>query len=315
MVYKAFQETITSRLQDRLGADCRLDIRKVPKNNGIFLDGLTITPEGETVAPVIYLNHYYEHFLAGSSIDALIEEIVTLYQQRQGAFSLNFDLFNDFSRLKAKVAYRLVNTDANRSLLEDLVSFPFQDLSIVFYLILEDNSLGQMTAAIQKRHLQSWNIKDEELLHLAQKNTPHLLPPKLQNMTQVMDEIAKETMGDDYDPGIIDRIIPGHQESPLYVLSNTSGLNGACTMLYPNVLKNFSGLLGRDLIILPSSIHEVLLVPYEENVEFHELEEMVTTINQTEVAFEDQLSNHVYFYSHTADAIILAHAPASAYIS
>ena len=63
MVYKTFQETITSRLQSRLGTGYRLIVSKVPKNNGLFLDGLTITLRDQTASPVIYLNYYYERFL------------------------------------------------------------------------------------------------------------------------------------------------------------------------------------------------------------------------------------------------------------
>ena len=86
-------------------------------------------------------------------------------------------------------------------------------------------------------------------------------------------------------------------------------------MLYPNILKNFAEQLDRDLVILPSSIHEVLLLPYDESILFRELSDMVSNINQNEVAVEDRLSNHVYFYSRTADEIILAHDSASAYVS
>ncbi len=315
MGYKAFQDTITARLKERLGAGCRLAIRRIPKNNGIFLDGLTILPAGRTSAPVIYLNHYYAHYLEGSPMDELIDEIMAIYEETVNTLPIDFDFFNDFGRLREKVAYRLINTKANETMLNELVSFPFADLSVVFYLIWEESVYGQMTAMILKRHLRSWDVTAAELLELARKNTPRLLPPKLQNMTDVLEEIAKENMGDDYSPGVIDRIIPGHQESPLFVLTNTTGLNGACTMLYPNILKDFSDLLGRDLIILPSSIHEVLLVPYEECTGIRELEDMVATINREEVAVEDRLSDHVYFYSRDADEIVLMHDSDSAYTS
>ncbi len=315
MVYETFQETITSRLRDRFGAGCRLTVSKVPKNNGLLLDGLTIKPPGQNMSPVIYLNHYYESFLDGRPIDALVEEIMEIYRESADLFREDFSILSDFEQMRDRVTYRIINTRANQTLLEDLVSLPFQDLSIVFYLYLRQQKLGQMTAPVRKRHLAQWNTTAEELLSLAGKNTPLLLPQDLRSMDAVMDAIAREQMGDDYYPGVIDKIIPDHRNSPLYVLSNTSGLNGASAMLYPETLKNFANLLDRDLVILPSSIHEVLLLPYDGNVVFRILSDMVTNINENDVAVEDRLSNHVYFYSRTADAIILAHDSASEYVS
>ena len=315
MVYKAFQETITSRLQSRLGTGYRLIVSKVPKNNGLFLDGLTITLRDQTASPVIYLNYYYERFLGGHPIDSLVEEIVDIYRESAGILHADFSILNDFERLKDRITYRVISTRDNLALLKDTVSVPFQDLSIVFYLFLQQSPIGQMTALVRRRHMEQWRTTPEELLALAEKNTPLLLPPELKNMDEIMDAVAREHMGDDYYPGVIDTLFPDHAYSPLYVLSNTTGLHGACVMLYPDVLKNFADRLDRDLVILPSSIHEVLLLPYDDNVTFSGLSDMVAEINQTAVSLEDRLSNHVYFYSRTADEIILAQDSASAYVS
>ncbi|MEG2700536.1 MAG: DUF5688 family protein, partial [Hungatella sp.] len=70
-------------------------------------------------------------------------------------------------------------------------------------------------------------------------------------------------------------------------------------------LKSFADLLEQDLVILPSSIHEVLLVPYEEELCFEELASMVQHINQTEVPQADQLSNQIYYYSRIKDQVSL----------
>lgn len=315
MVYETFQDAITSRLQNRLGAGYRLIVSRFPKNNGLFMDGLVITPKDQSAAPVIYLNHYYERFLEGHPLDTLVEEIVTIYRESADILHLDFSVLNDFSRLRDKITYRVINTKDNLALLEDAVSFPFQDLSIVFYLFLQQSPLGQMTSMIHKRHIKQWQAEPEELFTLAEKNTPILLPPDLKNMSAVIDGIAREQMGAGYYPGVVDTLYPGHEAVPLYVLSNTSGLHGASVMLYPNMLKSFADRLNRDLVILPSSIHEVLLLPYDESVVFHKLTDMVTTINQNAVAVEDRLSNHVYFYSRTADEIIPADDPATAYVS
>ncbi len=93
---------------------------------------------------------------------------------------------------------------------------------------------------------------------------------------------------------------------PMYVLSNSSGLNGAGCLLYEGILKDFASCIGSDLIILPSSIHEVLIIPYSKDISFDELAETVFSINQEEVPEEDRLSNHIYFYSGSSDKLSIA---------
>lgn len=315
MVYEKFQELLESRLQDRLGDGYRLRIQKVPKNNGIMLNGLTITSEGQTAAPLICLDEYYERFLEGRPMDMLADEIINACRENSDILHVDFSMIHDFEKLKDRIVFRLINTRANRALLEEIPSVPCQDLSAVFYLFLENNSCGQITALISRRHLRLWDVTVQTLYELAEKNTPLLLPPELKSMDAVMNDIAKEHMGKNYKEGIIEELLPGHKEVPLFVLSNTTGLHGACCILYPGVLKNFAEQLKRDLVILPSSIHEVLLLPYEDDMVFGDLSDMVTDINLAAVAAEDRLSNHVYFYSRIADEVIIAADAASAYVS
>ena len=61
-----------------------------------------------------------------------------------------------------------------------------------------------------------------------------------------------------------------------------------------------------DLIILPSSIHEVLLIPHSNHISYEELAETVFTINQEEVPQEDRLSNHIYYYSRSKNHLSVA---------
>lgn len=303
MVYNTFLTTIKEALQTRLGDGYGVVIQKIPKNNGTMLDGLCISKTSDRVAPTIYLRAYYEHLLEGTSLEEILEEILDVYQHRTGLPQIHPDLLNHFEHLRKKVVYKLIHTDSNRELLKSLPSIPYLDLSIVFYLFLEENEYGHMTALIHKNHMVSWNTTTEELYRLASDNTPKLLPADLKSMAEVMREIAMEQLGEDYQEDFIQELLFKEGQSPLFVLTNRSGLNGACAILYKNQLKNFADMLGQELVILPSSIHEVLLIPYDDDLCFDELSEMVTHINRTEVPTEDQLSNQVYLYSRSLNQV------------
>ncbi|MEY8338184.1 DUF5688 family protein [Lachnospiraceae bacterium 62-35] len=92
---------------------------------------------------------------------------------------------------------------------------------------------------------------------------------------------------------------------PIHILTNTKGINGAYCMLYPGILKSFAEAVDNDLIIIPSSIHEVLLIPGDPSSSSQDMDELVQEINQNEVPKEEQLSSHTYLYSRLSDRIFL----------
>lgn len=123
------------------------------------------------------------------------------------------------------------------------------------------------------------------------------------SMKDVLKQIARNRMGRDINESLLEEVLGNGPESPLYVMTNRTGINGASVILYDGVLRDFAETLGSDLVILPSSIHETLAIPYEEHLNAAELENMVRSINRTEVPPEDILSNSVYRYDRETDSV------------
>lgn len=309
MDYAAFLETIKQALQTRLGEDLQLVIRSVPKNNSVMMDGLSIQYPDSSLAPTVYLNPYYTLYQDGMSPEAICSDILGLFHT-----GLPSDLFHErdlgnFDDMESRIMMRLIHTDSNQELLQSVPHVPYLDLSIVFYLFLDRTSSGQMTSLIHKDLQERWKAKTPELLRLALRNTPREYPAELKSMSEVMKDIARQNLGSNYDEQSLDRLLEEEESfSPLYVLSNSSGIYGACCMLYQNTLKNFADSLGYDLIIIPSSIHEVLLAPDNNKMSFEYLNSMVTNINQSEVPKEDWLSDHIYLYTRADDRIRVVQA-------
>ena len=86
------------------------------------------------------------------------------------------------------------------------------------------------------------------------------------------------------------------KEDPILVVTNRARLNGAVSIFYPGMMKLIGENIG-DFFVLPSSIHEVLILPDDGFYDYLSLQEMVQSINMFEVAEEEQLSNKVYRYS------------------
>ena len=310
MVYETFLETITNQLQEALGDSYQFTLRPLPKNNGVTLDGLTIQSPDCSIAPTIYLNPYYEQFCHGTDIHEIVHDILQLYRATPAPSVLRTDSLEHFSDLRSRIMFRVIHTVSNQVLLKDLPHLPYLDLSIVFFVALERNEAGQMTALIHNEHMKRWNITVNDLWEAARRNTPLEYPAQIQNMSDLLQEIAKKNMGDAYDPELIQDLLDSEDAAPLYVLSNTNGLYGASCMVYQNILKDFAEHLQTDLVLLPSSVHEVLLTPNLEDSSYDDLSSMVTSINRQEVSPEEQLSNQVYLFSRRDGSLkVVSNAP------
>lgn len=311
MVYETFLNEVKEQMEQSLGEGYKLTLRRVPKNNGLILDGLCIAKGNAQVAPAIYLNPCYRQYQNGRPIRDIVEELMLLYRNNQTPPVMDYGRLAQYEEMKSFIACKLIHADSNRELLKDVPHVLWLDLALVFYLCIYENNDELMTATIHNSHLDIWGISQEKLKQTALANTPRMFPPVISSMARIIEDlnlaIGQESAMAGSHPPVPDPNESGpDQAAPFYVLSNTSGINGASCILYPEVLKNFADGMGKDLIVLPSSIHEVLLLPDEGDISFDEMSRLVTHINQTEVPKEDRLSNQVYLYSRLNQTLTMA---------
>ena len=312
MVYETFLEIITKQLQNALGEEYEFTLRPLPKNNGVTLDGLTIQDPASPLAPTIYLNPYYQQHLQGLGTDAIVREILELYRSTPlPSLSATQDLGN-FPALEKKIMFRIIHSASNQVLLSDIPHISYLDLSIIFFLALERTDSGQMTALIHNRHAARWQVSASQLWNAARKNTPLEYPVQICTMAEMMTGFGWDAGKSSCAPDPFDLLLQDKADAfPLYVMTNQSGLYGSSCMLYQHVLRDFAARIRQDLIILPSSVHEILLTPDPPDTSYEELSQMVTAINRQDVPLEDQLSNQVYRYVRQEDKIqIMSHGAA-----
>ena len=138
---------------------------------------------------------------------------------------------------------------------------------------------------------------------IAAANTQRRFPTSVKTMAEVMREIVSESMGEEQGEDFLGELFSVPQTCPMYVMSNSVGIYGAAVVLYDGELRRLASALGRDLIILPSSVHEVLVIPYNEELVMGDLREMVRHVNESEVPEEEVLSDNVYWYNRDTDTI------------
>ncbi|SHJ03957.1 DUF5688 family protein [Parasporobacterium paucivorans] len=323
MNYEQFQGYVKENVTRVLGEECRVIIRKVLKNNDVELDGLTIYENGSIISPTIYLNEYYEEYGQGRPPGNIIAEILDLYDVHKDKMDFDVDIFKDFDKVKDKIVYKLINAVQNNKLLSDVPFIPLLDLAVVFYYIFDSTESGNSTAMIHNSHLELWNAQVEDLYEAAVRNTPDILEYDLRNMDEIIREMLvadvwnsteeNEEFWSDapYDRAEVEKAaadmisdIRDHSIQ-MYVLTNKHRMNGAACILYDGVLQEFASNKGNDLYILPSSIHEVILVPAGDDVTKEQLDSMVCEVNQSDVEDGDILSDHVYIYRRDTGRICM----------
>lgn len=303
LAYEDFLVSMKQELSGYLGEDYQIELKHIIKNNGIILDGLLIRGFEESVSPSIYLNQYYEQFCDGRDFREIAEEILNIYEQSNDEsreIGLNFRY--EFNQMKSKITFRIVNYEKNQILLRTIPHIRILDLAVTFHCIVRLVEDGIGSIRITEEHRRAWKVELEDLWEIALENSRRLFPAVIRPMEDVvMDLMEHNHILEDENSLEFENEFSDH--SSMYVLTNQKGINGASCLLYPNVLEEFSNKLGCDFYILPSSIHELILVPQAQALGKEmrhtrvELENMVKEINETQVAEEEVLSNSVYEYS------------------
>lgn len=282
MTREIFTETLVGRLKEKLGDQYEIRTKHVRKNNGYKRECILLRKMGESAAPVVDTESLYRAYLNGSTWDQIIRMILSEKEVREEvALALQNMNLMDFESVKDHILFRLVHAGRNRELLQTIPHILYLDLAIVFYIQITENTVTMINWPIMKQWTGMQEISITELYQLAKENTQRLCPIHCGSLQELL-------FGRQMDPD-------GSVE-PIYILTNTAGAYGASCILYDNVLKEIAQSEGSDLWIIPSSTHEVLIMPdMGENKDA--LIQMVRSVNETVVPEEDILSDTVYHYN------------------
>lgn len=215
---------------------------------------------------------------------------------------------NDWNWAKNKVMFTLVNTDKNKEVLKAVPSTPFLDLSYTYYIQLQNCNFENGNVRIKNEYLDRWDITLEELHKQAVKNLMKFTEEEMEPMVDVVLKILFEGNNEFKEEGtkFIREVNSESEYSEMHVLSTTSHIYGAVYMFYSSKIKALADKLDSDLYILPSSIHELILIPVLENEEVETLREMVNQVNEESVENIDYLSDNVYRFNRNTEEICIA---------
>lgn len=313
MNYQEFQEQIVESIKEYLPeryADSLVHIQQVHKNNGVLLEGLNIVLPEENVSPTIYLNDYYNHYRAGREMEDILQEIAMIREKCQIEGKIDIGEFLDFKKVKDKIIFKAVGVHSNQKQLQSMPHRTEQDMALIYQILVNKSVDGNELLTITNEIQERIGVPEETLYNLAIQNTEREFPPTFRTLTDVMKEMMRkdfiaEMMGDTenvemkefFEMLLESQFEPMEEpEIPMYVLSNESLSNGASALFYPQMREKIAEELNGDFFVLPSSVHETLIIPDNGNMDYQELKVMVNEVNCTEVADTDILTGEVYFY-------------------
>lgn len=267
-------------------ADADVSIHRMEKL-GLAYDGMTVVRSGQRAAAAVNLTAFYDMYQEGKTTGDIIHEMADVAVMQ--APQMEYSVFSDYEAAKDHLFIRVANKEANADVLAGMPHKEVEDLAITYHVLVNHDQNGIASAPVTDDLLRHYGVTAEQLHEDALANSQQMLPAQLDSMQNMlfgmMTPEASDTLWDEPYPG-----------STMLVLTNNVQLNGAAALFYPGVMDQAAERLGGDFIVLPSSTHEVIMIPADGMTDFRSLEQMVKDINRSQVAPEERLSDHVYHY-------------------
>ena len=283
--YDEFKRELLKRVREKTDEDVTVEITAIRKNNGTEKEAIAFSDKEDSLQPLIYLDSIYSQYCAGAELSVCVGFTVEVYRS---AMETDIDMtYKDWKDVRGKIEMTVINKAWNADAMSGIPHMDFLDLVLYCRVIIDKNENGVASTIVQNHMLKEWGISKEELWEAAFSNlaTEEF---DIKNVKEVLRSIFPGK-------GITGLPYQNKFEPSLYVLTNKYRSQGAIGMLRTDLLEKFADWSGCDLYILPSSIHEVLLLKDDE-IPVDELRRMVRSVNHDMVDEMDRLSDEVYHY-------------------
>lgn len=308
MDYSEFKTEMEKKVRE-LAPEKTVNVFPVTKNNGVVMDAVTVKAENQNMAPMFYLQDFYIDYTKGASIDELSKELLKANEQLTPGEGMIPDIDPSdirFEDVKDSLRCRILNTKLNRKSLAECPHITIMDLSVVYYFNFPEIPLRNGGIRVSSELFEDWNVPLHSLDDIARENTFASDPPVIVPTTD----------------GIEDRFLPPFPELsfeetvrraeaagplPMYFLSTRSGSCGATSIIAEKTKDYLSRLSRRyesNLILIPCSVHEFMVVPDNGDISLKALTEMIDNINSTMLYPTEILSDHPYLYSWTMAQVL-----------
>ena len=294
-------EDLKEALSRRVGTEIAVEENEVHKLQQESYDGIVIRKENESIGVNVDATRLYSDLEQGRAYEDVLHYAVDIAQKGfEDAPKIDISQIMNYEVMKHSLITQLIPVAGNEDMLANIPHKQIEDLALVYRFSVGRDEHGQSTILVKNDMLDRYGITAEQLHQDALENAPLTHPASLRSMQEVMADM----MG--MKP---EEIATG--EPMMLVAAVEGSFMGASVIQYPGFMDQAAEKIGGDFFVLPSSIHEVLLIPDDGTQDYHDLAEMVQTINETQVAPAERLSDNVYHYDKADRVFELADKTAS----
>lgn len=293
MNFETFKEELAKSVKETLdarnGEDTVVQLNTVQKANETY-DAITVKPEESNVGVNISATKAYEEYQNGKDFNLIAKQVADAADKAiKGRPDFDLAAIGDYEQMKQKLSMEVVSAERNAEFLENVPHKNLEDMAIVYRFVIDSSDDGRSSILVTNKMLETYGITAEQLHNDAMEIAPEVRPAVIKGLSETMAEMLgadqAEMLG----------LTPSVDE-PIYVATVPDKTQGASVLAYQDFMDQAAERLGGDFFILPSSIHEVLLVKDDGQFDRAALENMVREVNATQVAPEDKLTDNVYHY-------------------
>ena len=290
-----FVENLKESLYERGMEDVQMREAHVDKLNGGY-DAVTITPGDSNIGVTLNIDNFYKAFENGADMSEVVSKATEVaINGMENTPQLDVASLTDYDQMKDKLVMEVVSAEANAEMLENVPHQNMEDMAVVYRFVINSDETGRASILATNDMINAMGVTPEQLHADALENAPQIRPAQITGMSEVIAEMMgrdqAEMMG----------IVPvDPKDEQMFVATVSDKVMGAGVLAYQDFMDQAADRLGVSFYILPSSRHEVLLVPDNGQMSLGDLESMVREVNATQVAPEDKLTDSVYHYDAEA---------------
>lgn len=296
--FEEFVENVKDRIKDYLPGkyeDAVIEVSRHEKINESYL-GMCVWTRGNAASPILNLEMYYALCQGGlTGMEDVIRRMADIVQEN--TIPVDLSLVTDYGRTKENLFIRVCDAGRNGELLKNIPHTRIDDLAVTYHILRSIDAGGMSSMTVTSQMMADLGITKEQLHQDAIENSPRLFPPMIENIGTMLRLFEMKAAGlEEEDISEIRKTMDQDMQIPMLVVTNREQINGASALFYPGILDQVGEMMGEGYFILPSSVHEWIIVPDREGFDANEMQVMIMDANQNAVTPDIQLGDEAYHY-------------------
>ena len=268
--------------------DMTFEPRFIEKVGGASYEAITATVKGSRIGMNMNIETLFRAIENGTSFEDVANGAINCVEEcRVYRPEIPYGNIGSYDWIKRRLLLELVPYYDNWQSINKVPHKTCGDMYLICRAQLDEDEEKRVTLVITNEMLGMYGITEEQLFDDAFTYAPQNALPEFENMADVMMELARSgEVPEEYQP----------DDMVIWVATVESKERGAAVIFYPNFLNHVGQMLGEDFVIIPSSIHECLVIPKRYMSGPRDVEDLIRMVNETEVPEGEELSRKAYLY-------------------